>query len=93
MKGNPKTKIGSQRKSANRIEVECTGLLHVEGIGKNGFVDVDKGSTVGDLLDKLHIQRDHQKFVTAFINGVEKNRSTQLQDKDKVTLLLPVGGG
>ena len=76
-----------------KIEIEATGLLHIAGLGKNGVVELAEGVAVADLLDVLKIQADHQKYVTAFINGEEKNRSTILHDKDKVTLLLPVGGG
>ena len=75
------------------ITVESTGLLHIDGLGKNGSVDIDEGATVENLLNQLHIQRDHQKFVSAFINGEERNRFTTLHDHDKVTLLLRVGGG
>ena len=75
------------------IEVESTGLLHIEGLGKNGQVEVNEGATVEDLLNELKIAKDHQKFVSAFINGEEKNRFTLLHNKDKVTLLLPIGGG
>jgi len=76
-----------------KVEVESTGLLHIEGLGKGGFVGLASGATVTDLLNVLKIQRDHQKFVIAFVNGDEKNLSTPLQNGDKITLLLPIGGG
>ena len=75
------------------IIVESTGLLHIDGLGKNGAIDIDEGASVENLLNQLNIQRDHQKFVTAFINGEERNRFTTLHNHDKVTLLLPIGGG
>jgi sulfur carrier protein ThiS len=75
------------------IVVESTGLLHIEGLEKNGSVEIKAGATIEDLLNQLKVQRDHQKFVTAFINGEERNRFTTLHDHDKVTLLLPIGGG
>ncbi len=75
------------------IEVESTGLLHIEGLGKNGSIELNDGATIEDLLNQLKVQQDHQKFVGAFINGEERNRFTTLQNHDKVTLLLPIGGG
>jgi sulfur carrier protein ThiS len=75
------------------VEVECTGLLHIEGLEKNGYVEVKAGATIEDLLQRLSVARDHQKFVTAFINGEEQSRFTSLHEGDKVTLLLPIGGG
>jgi sulfur carrier protein ThiS len=76
-----------------KIQVECTGLLHIAGLGKNGKIEVNEGATIEELLNQLKVQRDHQKFVTAFINGEERNRLTPLHDNDNVTLLLPIGGG
>ena len=76
-----------------KVEVESTGLLHLEGLGKNSFVEVSAGATISDLLNQLKVQKDHQRFVSVFVNGEEKKRSTVLRENDKVTLLLPVGGG
>ena len=76
-----------------KIEVASTGLLHIEGLEKEGFVELEAGATVTDLLNIIKIQQDHQRFVTAFVNGEEKNRSAVLRNGDKVTLLLPIGGG
>ena len=75
------------------IVVESTGLLNIAGLGKNGRIEVRDGATIEDLLNQLKVQPDHQKFVTAFINGEEKNRFATLHNNDTVTLLLPVGGG
>jgi len=75
------------------IVVESTGLLHIDGLGKNSSVELNRGATIEALLNQLKVQRDHQKFVSAFINGEERNRFTTLHDRDKVTLLLPIGGG
>jgi len=75
------------------IVVESTGLLHIDGLDKNGTIELNAGATIEDLLNQLKVQRDHQKFVSAFINGEERNRFTTLHDRDKVTLLLPIGGG
>ena len=75
------------------VEVESTGLLHIEGLEGGGVVGLAEGATIKDLLNVLKIQQDHQKFVTAFVNGEEKNRVTPLRNGDKITLLLPIGGG
>ncbi|MGA7161585.1 MAG: MoaD/ThiS family protein [Bacteroidota bacterium] len=76
-----------------KVEVECSGLLHIEGLEKGGYIEVKEGATIEDLLQRLHVARDHQKFVTAFINGQEKSRFTPLHENDKITFLLPIGGG
>ena len=76
-----------------KVKVEPTGLLHIEDLGNNGVVELPAAATVTELLNVLKIQPDHQRFVTAFINGEEKSRKTLLREGDAVTLLLPVGGG
>jgi len=75
------------------VEVESTGLLHIQGLEKGGKLKLRMGATVSELLEAIKIQRDHQKYVVAFVNGVEKTHAAALHDGDKVTLLLPVGGG
>ncbi len=53
--------------------------------------EVLKGTTVGKLIKDLSIPDDLVKLI--FINGVRKNRETQLENNDRVGLFPPVGGG
>ncbi len=53
--------------------------------------EVLKGTTVGKLIKDLSIPDDLVKLI--FINGVRKNRDTQLENNDRVGLFPPVGGG
>ena len=52
---------------------------------------ITAGATVGELLDRLEIPRNHVRLI--FINGVRGTLSTPLQDGDRVGLFPPVGGG
>jgi molybdopterin converting factor small subunit len=76
-----------------KIKVEILGLLHLKGIKNNSFVEVKDGSTIADLYDELNILKDHQKFITPFVNGIEVRKSAAINDGDIVKIFLPTGGG
>lgn len=76
-----------------KVKIELLGLLHLKGITNNSFLEVKEGSTISDLFNQLNILKDHQKFVTPFINGSEVRKSTTIKDGDTVKIFLPTGGG
>ena len=76
-----------------KVKIELLGLLHLKGIKNNSFVEVKDDSTISDLYNELNILKDHQKFVTPFINGSEVRKSTIIHDGDTVKIFLPTGGG
>ncbi len=76
-----------------KITVELAGPLHVNGIDKKGTVELEDGSSVSLLLDKLGVRKEHAKYVSAFVNGKEIRLSSGLNDNDQVKLFLPLGGG
>jgi molybdopterin converting factor small subunit len=76
-----------------KVKIELLGLLHLKGVTNNSFIEVKEGSTILDLYNQLNILKDHQKFVTPFINGSEVRKSTTINDGDTVKIFLPTGGG
>jgi len=76
-----------------KVKIELLGLLHLKGIKNNSFVEIKNGSTISDLYNELNILKDHQKFVTSFINGTEVRKSAPINDGDTVKIFLPTGGG
>ncbi|NCQ17866.1 MAG: hypothetical protein COZ80_10080 [Ignavibacteria bacterium CG_4_8_14_3_um_filter_37_9] len=76
-----------------KIFFEYLGLLHIEGIKNKSFLDIATGCTVAELLTELKILKEHQKFISVFINNEEKSRNAILQENDRVQLFLPTGGG
>lgn len=76
-----------------KVKVELLGLLHIKGIKNNSYIEVKEGSTISDLYNELNILKDHQKFITPFINGIEVRKSTTIKDGDTVKIFLPTGGG
>jgi len=76
-----------------KIFFEYLGLLHIEGVKNKTFLDVDAGTTIAGLFGQLKIRREHQKFISVFINDIEKPRTTILNENDRVKFFLPTGGG
>jgi len=59
--------------------------------GKSSVIDVEDGTCVKDIIQKLKIPGDLVKLI--FINGVHAKRDTILKDGDRMGLFPPVGGG
>ncbi len=59
--------------------------------GKSSAIDVEDGTCVKDIIQKLKIPVDSVKLI--FINGVHAKRDTILKDGDRLGLFPPVGGG
>ncbi len=59
--------------------------------GKSSAIDVEEGTCVKDIIQKLKIPADSVKLI--FINGVHAKADTTLKDGDRLGLFPPVGGG
>lgn len=59
--------------------------------GKSSAIDVEDGTCVKDMIQKLKIPADSVKLI--FINGVHAKVDTTLKDGDRLGLFPPVGGG
>jgi hypothetical protein len=76
-----------------KILLEYTAVLDAKGAASGSHVDLPDGAVVSDVLDLLHVKKDHQKYVVPFVNGDKKRLTDTLRDGDQLTLSLPVGGG
>jgi len=54
-------------------------------------LDVDEGTTIGDLLKELNIPTDQVKLV--FLDGVHAGTDAVLKEGSRVGVFPPVGGG
>ncbi len=57
----------------------------------HGAYDIKEGTTINDLMTDLGIPHDIVKLI--FINGKKQDCNYIIQDKDRVGLFPPVGGG
>ena len=76
-----------------KIRLEFPAVLDLKGMVSGQVVRLAAGSTVGDLLNHLKVEREHQKYVIPFVNGEKKRSSSKLRESDRVFLSLPIGGG
>jgi molybdopterin converting factor small subunit len=77
------------------IEVNLYATLkrYMENVtgGKSSAIDVEDGTCVKDVIQKLKIPADSVKLI--FINGVHAKVDTPLKNGDRLGLFPPVGGG
>ena len=76
-----------------KIELEFAAVLNVKDVRSGSVLEIEPGTTVTDLLNRLQIDVAYHKFVIPFVNGRKAKTGEALKDKDKVFLSLPVGGG
>ena len=74
-----------------RLFANLARLLPPGSQNKRAKMTVRKGSTVDDLLDKLSIPPRVTNIV--MINGVHKDRKTELEEGDVVSVFPPIAGG
>lgn len=76
-----------------KIHLEFAAVLDVKGAKSGQELDLPAGSTVADLLNRLAVRHEHQKYVVPFVNGEQKRPSAELRENDRVFLSVPIGGG
>ena len=60
-------------------------------IGEPVMVQVEEGTSLGDLFAQLHLPEHEVRIV--FVNGLWEEEGYLLQEGDRVALFPPIGGG
>ena len=76
-----------------KIKLSYTGYLKFDGVGSGGHIDVDEGSTVGDVLAGFHVPPEQQRFLKLFANDESVDPSRVIRDGDELTVIIQIGGG
>lgn len=76
-----------------RAKLFATLSRHYAGVMPGTPVDVEmsKGATLVDLVDRLHVPHEEVKMI--FVNGRIRSLDYELQAGDEVGIFPPVGGG
>ena len=74
-----------------RLFANLAKLLPPGSQKKRATMIVKKGTTVDGLLDKLNIPPKITNII--MINGVHKDRKTELNEGDVVSVFPPIAGG
>ncbi len=56
-----------------------------------GLIEIEDGTSIGDILDRLGISRDIPKII--FLNGVHTDLETTPKDGDRIAVFPPIAGG
>lgn len=73
-----------------KIEVRLFATFR-ENREKKYFFELDKGTNILDILNKLDIDREDASLV--LLNGIDGDVDRELKDGDVLSLFPPVGGG
>ena len=76
-----------------QIKLNYTGYLKFSGAETGAHLDVEEGSTLGDLLAGFDVARDQQRFLRLFANDEKVDSSYVLRDGDELTVIMQIGGG
>ena len=56
-----------------------------------GLIEIEDGTSVGAILDRLGVSRDAPKII--FLNGVHSDLETIPKDGDRIAVFPPIAGG
>jgi hypothetical protein len=78
---------------AIRIHLEYAAVLDLQGLPNRGELELPPGARVGDVLRLGGIRDEQAGYVISAVNGKRRRLDTVLQDGDRLSLRLPLGGG
>lgn len=76
-----------------KITVSYVGYLYLDGIENNSSIEIEKETTVQDLLEGCGMKREQLRYVVPVVNDSKRDLSHTLRDNDSLFLFLPAGGG
>ena len=75
------------------VKLNYTGYLKFDGVETGEVIEVEEGSTIGDLLARFHVAREQQRFLKLFANDEKVGPSYVVRDGDELTVIMQIGGG
>jgi molybdopterin converting factor small subunit len=76
-----------------KILIEYMGFFKIKDVPSKSEIEVDDGTTIEELLDKLDVPQEHRKYLTPLVRRKREKLDYRLQDGDDLFLHYPVGGG
>ena len=76
-----------------RVNVEFVGAVRRPWSEQQRDLEVEAGSTVGDLLGQLGFERRERRFLTTVLGDRRVKPSQALADGDRLVVMLVIGGG
>jgi sulfur carrier protein ThiS len=75
------------------IKITIYGNIEIEGIDKDGCLQVDEHSSVRQILTRLALDPRLVDHLPVIVNGEVVDRTYQPGDGEELILLAPVSGG
>ncbi|MBU1078044.1 MAG: MoaD/ThiS family protein [Spirochaetes bacterium] len=76
------------------IQYEIFGAIKTTLPDIKGEINIPKGTTLKDLLIKeADIKEEHHKYLNITVNGRDYPLNKKLKNRQRIKILLPVGGG
>jgi molybdopterin converting factor small subunit len=76
-----------------KILIEYMGFFKIKDVPSKSEIEVEDGTTIEELLDKLDVPQEHRKYLTPLVRRKREKLDYRLQDGDDLFLHYPVGGG
>jgi molybdopterin converting factor small subunit len=76
-----------------KIKLTYTGYLKFDGAETGAYLEVEEGSSFGDLRAGVDVAWDQQRFLRLFANEEKVDSSYVLRDGDELTVIMQIGGG
>jgi sulfur carrier protein ThiS len=75
------------------IQIKYVGKSDVFGLENGTVLQVVEGTTIGDVLATVNVQKAFHKLVVPQVNGKHQSITYVLQANDELDFFLPIGGG
>ena len=78
-----------------KVKVRLFGPLkdYRPGNNKEIILELEEGSQLGDLVDKLGIPGEELKYSLLLVNGSQSDLNKKLQDRDVISFAAVTEGG
>ena len=76
-----------------KVTVEYMGFFKIDRVPSGSSVEVEAGTSIDRLLDRLNVAREHRTYLRPIVAGERKAFTYQLKAGDDLFLYFPVGGG
>ena len=81
------------RAAQQMIPIKYMGQSNILGLENGTMLQIEKGTTISDVLDTLKVEKAFHEYVVPVVNEEHQNINYVLQANDKLDFFLPVSGG
>lgn len=76
-----------------RIKVYTGPFCITDALDEDGFMEMQEGATVGDVLKKLKYPLPMRMMGLYMVNYKKAKQDTKLKDGDIISIIAPMAGG